>query len=148
MVSLLTGADDEGRWQGMYVQGRFEAILAPLSVQCQRVLRKPARKHHSMTSSSRSNPLQPGQACKSLFQPGREVNTGERMVASKAAVAAAAGPCSTLRTICMPLYFGQTATALQNVCGKVKILVHCSKCSVALCFTVTRNCFEEYHMRK
>ncbi|XP_062284308.1 piggyBac transposable element-derived protein 4-like [Scomber scombrus] len=84
----------------------------------------------------------------------REVLMREMVDEAQAAVAAAA-PRPTLSTTCMPMYFGQTATDQRRVCvvckdqgRKVKTPVYCSKCDVALCFTSSRNCFKDYHLRR
>ncbi|CAK6969144.1 piggyBac transposable element-derived protein 4-like [Scomber scombrus] len=84
----------------------------------------------------------------------REVFMKEMVDDAQAAVAAAA-PRPTLSTTCtVPMYFGQTATDQRRVCvvckdqgRKVKTPVYCSKCDVALCFTSSRNCYKDYHLR-
>lgn len=56
---------------------------------------------------------------------------------------------------CWPEYYGSDATSGRRVCVfcklsglKVKTPVYCSKCSVALCFVPTRNCFRKWHTEK
>ncbi|XP_056101607.1 piggyBac transposable element-derived protein 4-like [Rhinichthys klamathensis goyatoka] len=61
---------------------------------------------------------------------------------------------STKQT-CWPEYYGSDATIGRRICVfcklsglKVKTPVYCSKCSVALCFVPTRNCFRKWHDEK
>lgn len=56
---------------------------------------------------------------------------------------------------CWPEYYGSDATSGRRICVfcklsglKVKTPVYCSKCSVALCFVPTRNCFRKWHTEK
>ncbi|KAK7153232.1 hypothetical protein R3I93_011203 [Phoxinus phoxinus] len=56
---------------------------------------------------------------------------------------------------CWPEYYGSDATSGRRVCVfcklsglKVKTPVYCSKCSVALCFVPSRNCFRKWHAEK
>uniref|UniRef100_A0A6Q2X0X8 PiggyBac transposable element-derived protein domain-containing protein n=1 Tax=Esox lucius TaxID=8010 RepID=A0A6Q2X0X8_ESOLU len=61
--------------------------------------------------------------------------------------------CSTPSTeTCLPEYFGSDATAGRRICvlckmedKKVKTLIFCLKCNVALCMVSTRNCFKRWH---
>ncbi|XP_048046218.1 piggyBac transposable element-derived protein 4-like [Megalobrama amblycephala] len=56
---------------------------------------------------------------------------------------------------CWPEYFGTDASSGRRVCVlckvsglKVKTPVYCTKCSVALCFVSSRNCFKKWHTEK
>lgn len=82
----------------------------------------------------------------------REILMKEMVDEAKALVAAVA-PRPTLKTTCIPMYFGQTASDQRRVCvvckqqgRKVKTPVYCSKCDVALCLNSSRNCFKDYHI--
>lgn len=64
-------------------------------------------------------------------------------------------PYRTLTNTCMPMYFGEDATAQRKTCAlckeekkKAKTPVYCSRCDVALCLTAKRNCFAKYHLKK
>lgn len=57
--------------------------------------------------------------------------------------------------LCWPEYFGSDARSGRRVCvlckisgHKVKTPVYCTKCSVALCFVSSRNCFKKWHTVK
>ncbi|XP_033977920.1 piggyBac transposable element-derived protein 4-like [Trematomus bernacchii] len=68
------------------------------------------------------------------------------------AAEAAAAPSPPPLT-CMPVYYGEDATALRKYCKNcsnagnktVKTPVYCRKCMVPLCFTSRKNCFMEWH---
>nr|XP_033932692.1 piggyBac transposable element-derived protein 4-like [Pseudochaenichthys georgianus] len=70
-----------------------------------------------------------------------------------AAEAAAAAPPSPPPLTCMPVYYGEDATASRKYCKncsnagnkRVKTPVCCRKCMVPLCFTSRKNCFKEWH---
>lgn len=56
---------------------------------------------------------------------------------------------------CWPEYFGTDASSGRRICVlckvsglKVKTPVYCTKCSVALCFVSSRNCFRKWHAEK
>lgn len=75
--------------------------------------------------------------------------------AKATSVAPACSATPDFSSTCIPLFFGATATSLRRVCvvcknqgRKVKTPVYCSKCSVALCLTSTRNCFAQYHVNR
>ncbi|KAG1972424.1 hypothetical protein F2P79_000440 [Pimephales promelas] len=59
------------------------------------------------------------------------------------------------KEMCWPEYHGCDASIGRRVCVfcklsgiKIKTPVYCSKCSVALCFVPTRNCFRKWHDEK
>ncbi|XP_054620433.1 exosome complex component RRP42 isoform X2 [Dunckerocampus dactyliophorus] len=62
-------------------------------------------------------------------------------------------PRSPLRDTCMPVYYGEDATASRRYCKRchdagnkrVKTPIHCRKCLVPLCLTSRKNCFAEWH---
>ncbi|XP_029941039.1 piggyBac transposable element-derived protein 4-like isoform X2 [Salarias fasciatus] len=83
----------------------------------------------------------------------REVLMKELMEEGEA-IAASSSPQPTPSTICLPIYFGGTATEDRRVCvwcksegRKMKTPMCCSKCNVALCLTSARNCFREFHLK-
>ncbi|XP_010784271.1 piggyBac transposable element-derived protein 4-like [Notothenia coriiceps] len=68
------------------------------------------------------------------------------------AAAAAAAPSPPPLT-CMPMYYGEDASASRKYCKncsnagykRAKTPVYCRKCMVPLCFTSRKNCFKEWH---
>ncbi len=64
-------------------------------------------------------------------------------------------PSAVEEELCWPEYFGSDARSGRRVCvlckisgHKVKTPVYCTKCSVALCFVSSRNCFKKWHTVK
>ncbi|MEQ2298220.1 hypothetical protein AMECASPLE_003056, partial [Ameca splendens] len=78
----------------------------------------------------------------------------QELIDESRAVAAAAAPKPSPSNMCLPAYYGSTATDHRRQCvlckaeGKItKTPVYCSKCNVALCFVSDRNCFKDFHLK-